>query len=269
MQTVVIGVGYTGRRVVSLLPAGEVTGVTRSTLDLDQPTPDKPVLPASYALLYTVPPRDDADGDPRLARLLALLDPVPARFVYLSTSGVYGDRGGDIVTEQDEPRPETDRARRRLAAEKLLASWCSRSGCDLVILRVPGIYGPGRLGLDRIRAGVPLIAEAEAQPGNRIHVDDLAACCIRALQREAPPGIYNVGDGDHCSTTAFSLAVAAIAGLDPPPRIPFAEALRTFSESRLSFLRESRVVDTTRMREVLGFSPRYASVADGIRASLD
>jgi len=215
-----------------------------------------------------VPPRPDGDGEPRLEKLLAALQPLPQRIVYLSTTGVYGDRAGRRVNEDDAVAPSTDRARRRAKAEELLKRWCAGHGVELVILRVPGIYGPGRLGIERLQDGLPLIAEREAGPGNRIHVDDLAACCIRALDPDAPAGTYNVGDGDHRSGTSFAKSVARLAGLDEPPEISLAEAERTFSEGRLSFLRESRIVDARRMEDVLGFSPRYTDPEAGIRASL-
>lgn len=268
MQVVVIGAGYTGRRVISLLPEGVATGTGRQALDLDDAHPAKPDLPNHYALLYTVAPRDDAEGDPRLAKLLSLLAPVPARIVYLSTTGIYGDRNGRRVSEADAPAPETDRARRRLAAESLLANWCKDTGAEWVVLRVPGIYGPKRLGLERIRAGLPVIAEQEAGPGNRIHVDDLARCCARALAQDAPTGIFNVGDGDHRSGTWFAQTVARLAGCAPLPEISRESALETFSEMRLSFLRETRIVDTGKMRRELALTPRYQNAEDGIRASL-
>ena len=138
----------------------------------------------------------------------------------------------------------------------------------MVILRVPGIYGPGRLGIDRIQAALPVLEEKDANPGNRIHVYDLATCCIAGLSPDVPDGIYNVGDGDHRSGSWFTNEVARQSGLPPPPTISFEEAQKTFSPMRLSFLRESRIVDTTRMREVLGVTPRYADAADGIAASL-
>jgi nucleoside-diphosphate-sugar epimerase len=83
-----------------------------------------------------------------------------------------------------------------------------------------------------------------------------------------PDGVYNVGDGDHRSGTWFTNEIARQAGLAPPPTISLAEAQKTFSPMRLSFLRESRVVDTTKMREVLGITPKYTDAADGIAASL-
>ena len=186
--------------------------------------------------------------------------------MYLSTTGVYGNRGGATVDESTEPRPESDRAARRLSAEQQLTQWCTARKSVAIILRIPGIYGPGRLGLERIREGMPILAEEDANPGNRIHVDDLAACCIAALSDEVPGGVYNVGDGDHRSSTWFTNEVARQANLPPPPTITRAEAEETFSPMRLSFLRESRVVDTTRIRDRLGVTPMRP--ADGIARSL-
>ncbi len=278
MHIVIAGSGYTGKRVATRLPAGTVSVITRSAVslhgadvrlvDLDRGQTDPIRLPAPFALLYTVPPPTHGEDDPRLAGLLSRIDPAPLRLVYLSTSGVYGDRGGETVTEADAPNPTTPRAKRRVAAENRLTDWCEAHGTALLILRVPGIYGPGRLGLDRLRDSGEVLRDEDSGPGNRIHVDDLAGCCIAALTGDSPAGIYNVGDGDHRSTTAFSRLLADIAGLREPEAITLAEAETRWSAMRLSFVRESRRVDTSRMRDVLGYSPRYADPADGIRASL-
>jgi nucleoside-diphosphate-sugar epimerase len=115
---------------------------------------------------------------------------------------------------------------------------------------------------------MPVLDERSANPGNRIHVDDLVQCCVAALSAEAPAGIYNVGDGDHRSSHWFSNEVARQLGLPAPPEISMADARQQFSPQRLSFMSESRIVDTTKMREVLGVTPRYADLEDGIRASL-
>lgn len=197
-----------------------------------------------------------------------MLDPLPERFVYVSTSGVYGNCAGRLVSETDTPRPATDRARRRFAAEEMLQRWCSKRECELFILRTPAIYGPGRLGLEKIRAGKAVLSETESNPGNRIHVDDLAACCIAAMTSSKSPGIYNVADGDFRSPTWFANTVAEMAGLEPPPAITREQALATLSAARLSFLSESRKLNTTKMRETLKFSPVYANAEDGIRDSL-
>jgi nucleoside-diphosphate-sugar epimerase len=251
----------------------EVVGLGRSRsgeqrLDLDSDSRLRLELPQRYAVIYSVPPAPDQPGDPRLSRFLAMLPHAPERFVYLSTTGVYGNRDGDRVDESSEPRPESASAERRLAAERMLAEWCTGRQTTAVVLRVPGIYGPGRLGTDRIRAGMPVLEEKAANPGNRIHVDDLATCCVAALSSSVPDGIYNVGDGDHRSGSWFSNEVARQAGLPPPPTIGLAEAQETFSPMRLAFLRESRIVDTTKMRQLLGVVPKYSDAADGIAASL-
>jgi nucleoside-diphosphate-sugar epimerase len=173
------------------------------------------------------------------------------------------------VSETDTPRPATDRARRRFAAEEMLQQWCSKWECELFILRTPAIYGPGRLGIERIRTGKAVLCETESNPGNRIHVDDLAACCIAAMTGSNAPGIYNVADGDFRSPAWFANTVADMAGLERPPAITRVEARATLSAARLSFLSESRKLDTTKMREMLRISPIYANAEDGIKASLN
>ncbi len=275
MFTIVAGTGYTGRRVLERLPANEVAGANRSPIDTDRSVQIVDFddlhstvfdLPASYAVLYTCPP--DGDDDDRLRRFLACLSPAPKRFVYISTTGVYGDCDGAVVTEDSPVNPGSRMSKPRVAAENRLSAWATRTDCDLVVLRVPGIYGPGRLGVDRINSGEAFIEEDEANPGNRIHVDDLATCCIAALSDDAPAGIYNIGDGDHRSSTWFAEEVARQANLPEPRRISRAQAEKEFSPMRLAFLASSRVVDTTKMREVLGVTPRYSNPEDGIAASL-
>jgi nucleoside-diphosphate-sugar epimerase len=197
-----------------------------------------------------------------------MLQPLPVRLVYLSTSGVYGDCGGRLVDESTPPDPRSPRAIRRLDAERQLQEWAESRDVSLVVLRVPGIYGPGRLPLDAIREGKPVVSEADSHPGNRIHVDDLASCCIAALSVDRPAGIYNVSDGDHRSSSWFTLAVARLAGLPAPPEVSRKVAVTTFSAMRLSFLAESRRLDNRKMLAVLGVEPRYANAQMGIRASL-
>jgi len=190
----VVGTGYVGRRYLARRESGAAIGLSRSAvsssqathlLDLDVDSELPLSLPHAYSVLYTAPPSQQHDADVRLERLLGLLDPVPSRFVYISTTGVYGDCAGALVDEGRTVSPQSGRARLRVAAEQALKSWCGLRGADLVILRVPGIYGPGRLGVDRIRAGAANIRESEANPGNRIHVDDLVRCCEAAMSAVA------------------------------------------------------------------------------------
>ena len=264
--TLVVGVGYLGQRFLELNE--NTRGLTRRDVDLDSDAEWDISLPQRYNLIYTVPPSRDSVSDTRLERLLANLDPAPQRFVYISTTGVYGDHGGALVNEATPVDPRADRSARRVAAEQALHAWAARSGCTAIILRVPGIYGPGRLGIERIREQVPIVREADVGPGNRIHVDDLAACCAAVLAETVPAGIYNVGDGDHRTSTWFTNEVARQCGLPPPPTISMAEAEQQFSPMRLSFLRDKRTVDTSKMRDVLGVEPSYANPVDGIHASI-
>lgn len=274
-MNVVVGVGYVGRRLLDALPRDARLGLSRSPgrddvrpLNLDDGGLTAIEAPRQYSIAYTVPPSRNHDHDIRLARLLDALPYPPGRFVYLSTTGVYGDCGGQRVDETAAVNPQSDRAKRRVDAEQKLARYCARHATSLIVLRVPGIYGPGRLGTERIERGDPILSDADANPGNRIHVDDLVAGCVAALSADVPPGIYNLGDGDERSSTWFSQEVARQLGLEPPPTISRSAAERRFSARRLSFLGESRRVDVSKMRSVLGVTPRYADAADGIRASI-
>ena len=273
-MTTVIGTGYTGARLLRDHP--ELNGVSRSLpegIDPDRVTIidfDDALMsvPGDRSIIYTVPPGGESD-DERLERCLSGLSRAPERFVYLSTTGVYGDRGGELVRESDPVNPESSRAQRRVAAESLLQAWCDDQGVSLVVLRVPGIYGPGRLMLDRVRSGEPVIREQDASPGNRIHVHDLVQACRLAADPSKPSGVYNLGDGDARSATWFVQEVARQLELPPVPEISRGEAVQTFSPRRLSFLRESRRIDTSKARNELGFTPKYADATDGIRASLN
>lgn len=277
-ESLVIGAGYVGRRYLDRQGAGHAIGLSRTpvdtrqavhVLDLDGDASLPLALPERYSLLYTAPPSPQFETDVRLERLLELLEPVPRRFVYISTTGVYGDCDGAVVTEERPLDPQSGRARLRVAAERVLERWSAQHDVLLFVLRVPGIYGPGRLGTDRIRSGAANIREPEANPGNRIHVDDLVRCCEAAMTGPAPAGIYNVGDGDHRSATWFAGEVARQLGIEPPPTISREQAEREFSALRLSFLGESRRIDATKMRDVLGVVPRYDDAAAGIAASLE
>ena len=271
MLTLVIGTGYTGSRLLGRLD--DAFGLSKSRLessddtasfDLDTATSLPIHLPDVYRIIYTVPPADDAN-DERLQRFLELLDPEPQGFVYISTTGVYGDCGGAKIDESAPVNPGTIRAQRRVAAERQLARWAAASGSNLTILRTPGIYGPGRLGEQRLQNGDPVLAEADSNPGNRIHVDDLVSCCCAAL--DAPAGIYNIGDGDHRSATWFTSEVARQLGFPEPQQVSRRELAQSISSLRMSFLSEARQIDTRKMREVLGVIPTFTNAEDGIRAS--
>ncbi len=286
----IIGCGYTGLRLAGRLRSAwrvvatarsagaaarlEAEGLATVRADLDAPIDPGPQAVAlataadGAAIVYLAPPPDRGDDDPRLARFLAALGPArPAAFLYMSTTGVYGDTGGATVTEASPVAPANDRSRRRVAAEDAATTWCGARGVRAVVLRVPGIYGPHRLPLERLARGEPALRPEDAGPGNRIHVDDLVTACIAALERPVQ-GVFNVTDGNSASTTEYLQRTAALAGLPPPPLVALAEASGRISAGMLAFLVESRQVDNRRMREELGVVPRYARLDDGIAASL-
>jgi len=189
--------------------------------------------------------------------------------VYLSTSGVYGDHRGATVNEDTPPAPGADRSRRRLDAERQGGHWGDEHGVTTRILRVPGIYGPGRLPLERIRRGEPSLAPDPARPGNRIHVDDLVGVCLAACDYAGPHRIFNVGDGDDTDTGTFNRILAREAGLAPPPALTLAEMMAKASPMGREFLSESRRLDVRRMREDLRYEPQYRNPVAGIRACLN
>ena len=280
----IVGCGYTGLRLArrsrtqghpvrgfatraaSLLEIA-AAGADAVFVDLDGNPP--PIDVEGHLVYYAVPPAPVGHRDGRLERLLGHIVGRPRRVVYFSTTGVYGDRGGAAVSEETAPNPKTARARRRLAAENALREWADSHAVSWCILRVPGIYGPGRLPLERLQRGDPAIEPSEAMPGNRIHVDDLVTACIAAGSAvQAHRRIYNVTDGTEDSPTSFLQRVARICNLPPPPLVSFAEAEKTFSAMAWSFLSESRRVENHRMRDELGVALAFHDLDAGIRASL-
>jgi nucleoside-diphosphate-sugar epimerase len=284
-RVLIVGCGDIGRRVAQRLrSAGQpVTGVVRSAAsaarlesagiaarycDLD----DVPLPPACIAggrdIFYFAPPPPTGTDDPRMAGFLAALDegPRPRRLVYISTSAVYGDCHGEWITEAQPPRPTTPRGERRLAAERDLRAWSETRGVQWVILRVPGIYGPGKLPLARLQKGLPVLREADAPWTNRIHADDLAAVCVAAMASEHANTVYNVSDGCPSNMTDYFNRVADAAGLPRPPAVSRAEAEQVLSNGMLSFLRDSRRMDNCKMLEELGIELQYPDLAAGLAA---
>jgi nucleoside-diphosphate-sugar epimerase len=219
-------------------------------------------------LFYLAPPPGEGESDLRLDCFLRRLKGRPATFVYMSTTGVYGDQGGGDVDESTPVNPQTERAQRRMSAEHMTRVWCTERQIRRVVLRVPGIYGPGRIALSRLQRGEPFVRAAEAGISNRIHVDDLASICIAAARNAEARGVYNVSDGNSLSSTEFMQHVAAIAKLPPPKEIPLEQARREFSAERLSFTNESRRISNRRLLNDLGITLQYADVDAGIQASL-
>ena len=234
--------------------------------DLDRP--ESLSLAAARSLLHCAPPPDHGAADTRTANLLAALEKgriLPARIVYVSTSGVYGDCAGARIDESRQPAPLTERARRRLDAETQLAQWAGDRGVDLVILRVPAIYAAERLPLERLRAGTPVLRSEDDVYTNHVHADDLAAIVCRALDEEAPAGVYNASDDTEMKMGDWFDLVADTHGLPRPPRISRELASGRIPAALLSFMRESRRLDNTRLKSVLDVRLLYPTVHEGLR----
>jgi nucleoside-diphosphate-sugar epimerase len=192
---------------------------------------------------------------------------LPRRFVYLSTSGVYGDCAGERVDETRAPRPLTERALRRLDAELAVSDWSAREGAEIVILRVPGIYARDRLPLARLARGTPALRAEDDVYTNHIHADDLAAMLVPALESPRASGVYNASDDGAIKMGDWFDLVADHAGLARPRRVSRAEAARLVSAELLSFMSESRRLSNERIKAELGVRLRYPTVAEGLAAS--
>lgn len=285
-QAFIVGCGYVGRRLaLQLGKEYNLYGLVRTTaslkslrsahvepivLDLDKLGKQdlSPVWFRNCILFYFAPPRADGESDVRLHRFLNSLDALPDTMVYLSTTGVYGNTHGALVDETAPVNPQTQRAIRRINAEHITRIWCTENKVRRVVLRVPAIYGPGRLPLDRLQKHEPVIRPAEAPIMNRIHVDDLVQACMAAALNPEARGVYNVSDGNSGSMTDYLRLVAELANLPMPPEIPLDEAQLCFTPELLSYMDESRRIDNARMRNELGVQLRYADLKQGILACL-
>ena len=237
-------------------------GIVPIVGDLDRIATLDRLRAAPFAVLHCAPPPSDGRDDPRTQRLVAALARariIPQRFVYLSTSGVYGDCAGARVTEARPRRAQTPRARRRVAAEDRLRAWAGRNGIALTILRVPGIYAETRLPLDRIRHGTPVLADADDVYTNHIHADDLARAIVAALFRGLPNRAYNAADDSELKMAAWFDMVADAFKLTRPPRVGWDEAEERIAPLLLSFMSESRRLSNARMKRELRVKLKFST----------
>jgi nucleoside-diphosphate-sugar epimerase len=267
-RLLIVGFGDIARRALPRLePWFEVTRLSRAHgFDLDRP--ETLTLPAADALLHCAPPPGEGETDPRTENLLAALEKgriLPARVVYVSTSGVYGDCAGDLVDESCPVAPQSSRARRRVDAERRLAEWTARRNIALVVLRAPGIYAADRLPLERLRARTAVLRAEDDVYTNHIHAADLAAIVSRALQGDAPAGVYNASDDTEMKMGDWFDLVADAHGIARPPRISREEADARIPASLLSFMSESRRLDNRKLKDALGVRLQYPTVREGLR----
>ncbi|WP_375291021.1 SDR family NAD(P)-dependent oxidoreductase [Qipengyuania sp.] len=256
-RMLIFGLGYSARRIVTVLePRGWVCRATGSDGDLDfaDEAAVRDALAWADHVLSSVPPQDDSDpvldryGDALAGKWLG----------YLSSTGVYGDAGGAWV---DEASP-TGEGRRQARAEAD-TRWLSLGAR---VFRLPGIYGPGRSPLDRVREGKAHRIDLPDQVFSRVHVDDIAGGVAAALEADAPPGAYNLGDDLPASQNAVIEEACRLLGVAVPP-------LQSLDEAGLSpmargFYAENRRVANGRLKRLARWQPSYPSYREGLRAIL-
>jgi nucleoside-diphosphate-sugar epimerase len=244
-------------------PSGRLTALI---FDGSSATPDmRGAIAEADAALVSVPP--DENGDPVLRTCGEVLTHAQRlrSIVYLSTIGVYGDRGGAWVDEATPPQPGATRSRERLAAEQEWLDFGARHNIAVAILRLAGIYGPGQNALVQITSGKARRIVKPGQVFNRIHVGDIAQAIDAAFARRAS-GIFNVADDEPTPPADPIVFAAQLMGVAPPPEIPFEQAAPAMSPLALSFWQECRRVKNDRLKRELGVSLRYPTYREGLRA---
>ncbi len=244
-------------------------GVTPILGDLDNRTSLARIAGLADAVLHLAPPPNSGVHDTRTRNLLSVLSQgqsrrriTSRRLVYVSTSGVYGDCGGEWVNETHPLNSTSPRSLRRADAEQQIRDWARRNRVSASILRVPGIYAADRLPLSRIQQGTPCIVANEDSYTNHIHADDLARISVAALKRGKACRVYHTSDDSHLKMGEYFDSVADAFGLPRVPRVSRAEAQHVLPEALLSFMNESRRLTNQRMKRELKVKLRYPTVAD-------
>ena len=282
----IVGCGDVGLRMVRLLKGRwRIFALTRSvdrcallreegvipvTGDLDYPETLERIAGLAQDVMHLAPPPSSGASDPRTANLVRALSKrgsLPQRLVYISTSGVYGDCNGAMVDETRRVMPGTDRARRRLDAERRLRCWGADSAVQVSILRTPGIYAAERLPLARLARGTPALVADQDPYTNHIHADDLARIAIAALVRGGGGRIFNASDDSVMKMGEYFDLVAEHFSLPPPPRVEWGVAVEDVPEPMLSFMRESRRLSNGRLKRELRIRLRFPVVENGVRAA--
>ena len=285
----IVGCGDVGLRVARLLrPGVSVRALTSSAQrvrelrsagilpllgDLDDPAALRRLAGVATRVLHLAPPQAEGWKDRRTRALAQALQrrTVPSVLVYGSTSGVYGNCAGALVSEARPARADTPRARRRADAEQVVRFFARTVPTRASILRIPGIYAADRIGgtpRARLEKHTPVLRSEDDVFTNHIHADDLARACVAALWRGRAQRIYNVND-DSCLKMGdyFDLA-ADLYGLPRPPRVARGTAERELPLMLLGFMSESRQLDNRRMKQELGVALRYPTVHTGLLASM-
>lgn len=258
-RILIFGLGYTAKRISTLLEAEgwtiDATG-SAGNVDFSDGEAVRAALGQATYVLSSVPPDRKAQSDPVLA---TYGDDLKAHeLFYLSSTGVYGDAKGAWV---DESSPTgTGRRNARSDAD---AAWTAMGAR---VFRLPGIYGPGRSALDRVRQGKARRIDLPDQVFSRVHVDDIASGVVAALLQNAPPGAYNLGDDLPASGNAVTEHACRLLGVEPPPLETLEEA--NLSELARGFYSENRRVANGKAKRMLGWRLKYPTYVEGLASLL-
>ncbi len=234
--------------------------------DLDDPGTLSRLTLQGRIVYYSAPPPGDGREDRRMKSFLESIRSagLPEVVVYLGATGVYGQCHGAWVTEDHVTQPGNLRSCRRLHAEQLLTDWHHGTRVPVVLLRIAGIYGPGRLPVESLRKGQAILNESDSPYSNRIHEDDLVEICRLAALRATGLHVYNVSDGKPCKMSVYYEQVARMAGLPQPPTLSWPQAEMMLGDGMLEFLRESRRIDNRRMLAELDVVLKYPDLESGL-----
>ena len=254
------------------LPALRAQGITPLQGNLDDSASLRRLAGLATRVVHLAPPPGDNPdwrSDPRtLALLRALrLRSLPRSLVYGSTSGVYGDCGGERVSETRRLNPHTPRSQRRVHAEGHLRLFGRATGTHVHILRIPGIYAPDREGgtpRGRLLKGTPVLRQDDDVYTSHIHADDLARACLAALWRGKPQRVSNASDDTQLKMGDYFDLAADLYQLPRPARLPRSTAQEQLPLMLLSFMGESRRLDNRRLKKELRLVLRYPTVAQGL-----
>jgi nucleoside-diphosphate-sugar epimerase len=255
----IFGLGYTAGRIADAMKArGWQVSATGSAGNIAFADRDGVLATVDRAthILSSVPPDRASGGDPVLDAYAEALAGKP--LFYLSSTGVYGDRQGAWVDEATPTIAQSGEGRRNARAEADLA-WLNMGAR---VFRLPGIYGPGRSALDRVREGKARRIDLPDQVFSRVHVDDIMCAVVAALVQDAPPGAYNIGDDLPASGNAVTEHACRLLGLEPPPLETLADA--NLSEMARGFYMENRRVANGKAKRVLGWQPRFPTYVEGL-----
>ena len=242
-------------------------GATPILGNLDQPESLWRLAGLAQTVIHLAPPQNSGNRDCRtrnLIRILAQGSNAVRRLIYISTTGVYGDHRGAKVSEITPVNPQSERAKRRVDAERVLRLWGPANGVAVTILRVPGIYATDRLPIERLESKTPALVPEEDAYSNHIQSDDLARLVCAAVYHGKPQRIINACDGGETKMGDYFDEVADAFGLQRPARLPGNELQKIVSPMLWSFMRESRRVTNARLHE-LKTPLRYPSVGDFLK----